>query len=227
MQMPADGEVHLWFLDLVQLGSPLQPEEPIEASRFTPRLQRTLRRFYLRLLLGAYLGMPGKDVRVRRQYKGKPALATSCQPGSFDFSMAASDGCCLIGFSTSGELGVDLEPGERRANSPLALALRYFSPAEADALERLEARQRDRAFLHAWACKEAVVKAVGHGIANYLNRFTVDVRPDAPPRVIAMDDDAAGAWRLRVCHPSTRHMAAVALRNRRLRLRCFSLEPPP
>jgi len=227
LESPGEGEVHLWFLDLVRLGSPLQPDEAIDANRFTPRLQRTLRRFYLRLLLGAYLGMPGKDVAISRQIKGKPVLDAGRHASTLDFSMAASSGCCLIGLSDSGRVGVDLELRERRAEAPLALAARYFSNAETAALGRIGAGRLDQAFLHTWACKEAVVKALGHGIANQLCRFTVRVSPTEAPGVVSMEDDDADAWRLCMVYPGPRHMGAVAMRNERLKISGFSLEPPP
>ncbi len=226
LPVPEAGEVHLWFLDLVSLGSPLQPDERIDRSSFKPRLQRTLRRFYLRLLLGAYLGIPGKDVEVLRQVRGKPVLDASRHAADLDFSMAASGGCCLIGFSSSGLVGVDLELSDRVAHSPLAVSSRYFSADEAAAFGRIAPDHIDDAFLHAWACKEAVVKAAGHGIANQLKRFSVNVLPWEAPAVLAMEDDDPAAWRLQVVRPGPRHMGAVALRHEALNPRGFRLQPP-
>ena len=78
--------------------------------------------------------------------------------------------------------------------------------------------------MHAWACKEAVVKASGLGIANQLCRFTVDVDPDAPPAMLDMLDDDAGQWRLAVVRPDSWAIAAVAVRQPELTLRGFRLE---
>jgi len=72
--------------------------------------QRTLRRFYLRLLLGAYLGVPGKEIAISRQVKGKPVLRGRARR-RLDFSMANSDGCCLIGICSDGLVGVDVLVG--------------------------------------------------------------------------------------------------------------------
>ena len=89
--------------------------------------------------------------------------------------MAKSEDRLLIGFATSAQVGVDLEPAARRALKPLGLANRYFSAVEAAALSALPAAELDAAFLRAWACKEAVVKASGQGIANQLCRFSVEI----------------------------------------------------
>jgi 4'-phosphopantetheinyl transferase len=194
---PVPGLAHLWLLDLAQLGSPLQPALDLEGEALPVRQRRTLRRFYLRLLLGAYLDLPGKDVQLVRSDRGKPVLDPDVHDSPLDFSMAASGGHCLIGVTSGSVIGVDLEPRGRTAGKPLALARRYFSGPEYEALASLPESLRDDAFLHTWACKEAVVKAGGTGIANMLCRFSVEVRPDRPGALLAMEDDDASAWRLR------------------------------
>lgn len=225
LPLPGAGQVHLWFLDLVRLGSPLQPGHDVNPNDFPPRMQRTLRRFYLRLLLGAYLGIAGKDVVISRAVRGKPKLDRSVHKPVLDFSTANSRGCCLVGISAHGLVGVDLEPANRRAGRPMAVARRYFSEREASELSTMEEGLQDRAFLHTWACKEAVVKAAGHGIANRLYRFSVDVHPDRPPRIVEMLDDDPAAWRLAVFSPVPGHFGAVALRQSVLELKFFRLDP--
>lgn len=227
LELPAPGLVHLWFVDLVALGNPLSPAEPLKRDVLTPRQQRSLRRFYLRLLLGAYLGLPGKDVVVSRAVRGKPRLDSSVHGNSgLQFSNANSNACCLIGVTSGGPVGVDLELTGRVAKNPLALARRYFSAAEYDALGGLQGQALQDAFLHTWACKEAVVKAAGHGIANQLCRFTVNVHAGQPPAVLAIEDDDANAWRLSVCRPGAHHLGAVTVRHPHLQIQGFALLPP-
>jgi 4'-phosphopantetheinyl transferase len=194
-------------------------------AELTPRQERTIRRFYLRLLLGAYLHLPGKDVTVLRQVRGKPVLDDGVHQQTMDFSIAGSNACCLIGVSTAGLIGVDLEDAKRRTGKPLALARRYFSEREAGAIGSLDAEDIDRAFLHTWACKEAVVKAAGHGIANQLCRFSVSTDPAAPPVMEHMLDDDPGAWRLAVVRPSKGQVGAVALRYEAMSIEGFTLQP--
>ena len=75
LELPPAGTVHLWFLDLRKLSSPLGlVENNPDYPSLNPRHERTIRRFYLRLLLGAYLGLPGKDVMILRKVNGKPVL---------------------------------------------------------------------------------------------------------------------------------------------------------
>lgn len=185
--------------------------------------QRTTRRFYLRLLLGAYLGLAGKDIHIIRRIRGKPELDRAISKGQLNFSVARSHGCYLIGISSGAAIGVDLEIAARQAGQPLALARRYFSQAETAALAALDEQELHRAFMHTWACKEAIVKASGMGIANQLCRFSVDINPGNPPSVLTMQDDAPSAWQLAMAEPAHGAIAVVAVRQKSVRLEGFSL----
>lgn len=232
-ELPGEGEVHLWFLNLGSLSAPLAGalgggDEAFEPAGLTVGQLRFLRRFYLRLLMGAYLGQPGRAVKINRSRRGKPVLDRQVHDSPLEFSMAKSDDRLLIGVSSGGYVGVDLEPVDRRARNAMALARRYFSPAEADSLAALPPPQAGRAFLRAWACKEAVVKASGQGIANELRRFTVETDPARPPAVLAFEGRDPAAWRLALAQPELEYLAAVASHrdwseHSELRIRAFRL----
>jgi phosphopantetheinyl transferase len=209
LPMPPPGMVHLWFLDLAELGNPLHQGTGAAAG----------------LLLGAYLGLPGKDVHISRRVKGKPILSGNGGNRGLDFSISNSDGCCLIGVCSAGMLGVDMERSGRQTGDPKGLARRYFSVRESEVIDALGPAEADRVFLRTWACKEALVKGAGHGIANQLCRFTVTC--DAEPRVLDMQDDDPGAWKLVMVQPSERHIGAVAFRHPEIRLEAFRLERNP
>lgn len=223
LEKPQRDAVHLWHLDFNQLSNPLHTETSAQSKNLSVFQQRATRRFYLRLLLGAYLGVPGKDVHITRRFKGRPEIDSSQSKGELDFSVARSGGCYLIGISGGATIGVDLEVATRRAGKPLALARRYFSPRETAALSKLGEEELQRAFMHTWACKEALVKASGLGIANQLCRFTVDVNPDNPPSVIEMEDDDPKAWKLVMAKPAQGAIAAIAVRQKSVHLEGFSL----
>jgi 4'-phosphopantetheinyl transferase len=185
--------------------------------------QRAVRRFYLRLLLGAYLGVPGKDVHIERRIKGKPELDQAQSKGELDFNVSRSGGSYLIGISSGAAIGVDLEDAIRESGRPMALAQRYFSQMEIDALSRCQKQDLHRDFIRTWACKEAMVKANGLGIANQLCRFSVDVDPTRPPSVLDMLDDDPSAWQLALAQPMENTIAAVAVKQKSIRLQGFSL----
>ncbi len=210
--------MHLWHLDLGKLSNPLNSSESADSAGLSVFQQRTTRRFYLRLILGAYLGLPGKDVHIIRRVKGRPELDASLSSGELNFSVARSDGCYLIGVNSGATIGVDMEMAARQPGKPMSLARRYFSEHEIAALAGYDSENLRRAFMHTWACKEAIVKASGMGIANQLCRFSVDVNPDNPPSVLAMPDDDHRAWKLAFAKPVPDAIAVVAARQRTIRL---------
>lgn len=183
------------------------------------------RRFFLRLLLGAYLGMPGKSIRIIRNRRGKPVLDPDVHGRDLHFSIAKSGAGFLVGVSCTSYLGVDVEPVDRRAHNALGVARRYFSEAEAAALEAVAPERLGSAFLKTWSCKEAVVKSMGLGIANQLCRFTVDTDPSNPAAILDFDGDSPGAWWLKLVRPADAFLGAVATRSTPTRLAAFRLLP--
>lgn len=223
LRCPEGDVVHLWHLDFNTLSNPLHADAPDQAADLPVIQQRAVRRFYLRLLLGAYLGLPGKDVHITRRVKGRPELGSPAARAKINFSVSRSAGCYLIGINSGARIGVDLEVATRRARDPLALARRYMNEAETKALSRLAGEELQRAFVHTWSCNEAIVKANGTGIANQLYRFSVDVDPNNPPAVLSMLDDDPAAWKMAMARPTEDAIAAVAVRQKALVLEAFRL----
>ncbi len=227
---PAADEIHAWYLDLGKLARSLQDaldgtSGPARKARLTGGQLRFSRRFFLRLLLGAYLGVPGKSVMINRSERGKPILDQSIHSTGVHFSMAKSEDRLLIGFSSTAHLGVDLEPASRKAYDPLAVARRYFSERESNELAAMPAEELDAAFLRTWACKEAVVKASGQGIANQLCRFSVETDLALPAALVDIEDEIAAGWSLVLLEPEEGFLGAVAVRNETAGVRAFRLLP--
>lgn len=230
LDRPASREVHIWFFRLAELARSLRGAldghvDTDDDAPFTPGQLRFARRFFLRLLLGAYLGIPGKSVHINRSVRGKPMLDGAAHPDELHFSMAKSRDCVLIGFATGTHLGVDLELSARRAHNPMGVARRYFSAAESDALAALDPTRRNAAFLRTWACKEAIVKASGQGIANELCRFSVETDPARPAAVLACESEPPERWTLAVLQPDAGYLAAVACPSPNLTVRAYRLLP--
>lgn len=230
LEPPGVGAIHLWFLDLEELAGSLRLALDGDAPRagarpFTGGQLTFTRRFFLRLLLGSYLGLPGKSIRITRNRRGKPILDPSVHEQSLHFSIAKSGRGFLVGLSSTAYLGVDIEPRDRRPRNALGIARRYFSPAEASALVAMEPERQREAFLRAWSCKEAVVKSLGLGIANQLCRFTVETNPDRPAAILDFEDDDPSEWYLRLLRPADGFLGAVATRSQPRGLNAYRLLP--
>jgi len=228
--LPGPAQVHVWYLDLALLGQSLHSalsgstDSSSENSWSVVQL-RFARRFYLKLLLGAYLGIPGKSVEINRSNRGKPGLDQSKHGEELQFSMAKSENRLLIGLSSSCLVGVDLEPAHRRAHNALGVASRYFSPTEARALKRLGPENIHEAFLRTWACKEAVVKASGEGIANQFSRFSVETDVRRPPSVLEFENEDAAKWSLALLQPEEEFLGAVAVHQDHMEVQAFRMLP--
>jgi 4'-phosphopantetheinyl transferase len=230
LTVPTEPTVHLWHLDLGNLWKTLSSALGEEGGDNTehnhamtmPQL-RFARRFYLRMLLGAYLGVAGKDVALARGARGKPVLDVSRHGRNLHFSLAKSGQRVLIGISAESEVGVDLELKDRKPRNTPSLAKRFFTQREAQAICELDQAQRDAEFMRIWACKEAVAKASGHGIANRFCRFSVQATANSKPVVVEDPDHPVENWRLALVVPERDYLAAVAVRRSALELEGFRI----
>lgn len=174
----------VWHVDLeglppVGADAPwsLSPDEQQRAARFLRHADRE--RFVrghqaLRYVLGAYLGRAPEALRFRAGPQGKPELEGSDR-GRLTFNLSHSGRHVLIGIGDTA-IGVDVE-AYRPIGDPLAIARAHFHPGEVADLTHLSGSERIGAFFRYWTRKEAVVKALGHGLSLSLDRFRVAVTP--------------------------------------------------
>ena len=130
----------------------------------------------------------------------------------------------MMGFTSGESVGVDLEPCCRTARNALGIAGRYFSAEESAALKAMAKENVDEAFLRTWACKEAIVKASGHGIANQFNGFTVNTDLRTAPDLVTMEGDDAKLWQLEIVQPDEEFVGAIASRQPLLKVEAYRLE---
>lgn len=228
--VPRAPLVHLWYFDLGGLWQALSSalgDDEVTDSDLTMAQLRFARRFYSRTLLGAYLGVAGKDVSILRGAKGKPVLDASRHGDSLHFSLSKSGQSLLMGVSGDNEIGVDLELRHRNPRDSRDLARRFFTEPEARWLCGLDNAARDAAFMRTWACKEAVAKASGHGISNRFCRFAVEAASGGPPVVVSDEDHDVSGWQLALLLPEPDYLAAVAVRQADLEIEAFSLQAAP
>jgi 4'-phosphopantetheinyl transferase len=152
---------------------------------------------------------PGR-IALRIGPRGKPEIDAPPEARPFRFNLSHTDGLAACAIARSAAVGVDVEARDRSVD-PLPLAARFFAPAETAVLRALGDEPRRQRFLAVWTLKEALLKAIGVGIAGGLARVAFDLDAE-PPRLLAggVAGDPA-RWQLLVLAPTPRHLLALAV----------------
>jgi 4'-phosphopantetheinyl transferase len=181
------GAIHVWLALMPESGPPdpgaLSDEERARAARFVferDRAHYTFHHAALRGVLARYAGVPPRDVPLITRESGKPALAC----GPWRFNLSHSGPAALVAVAGGREVGVDIER-LRPMPDALAIAGRFFAPAEFGALAARYGAEPEPAFFSCWTRKEAFIKATGEGLQRDLHSFEVPVDPAA-----------SGPWRI-------------------------------
>ncbi len=188
---PTDAlSLTLWALDdgpfSADGSSPLSRDELERAQRFVFERDRdrfTSGRVGLRHLLGTHLGEHPRSLHFDYGEHGRPTLRGQSE---LDFNLSHTGHVALLAILDRrvlrGRVGVDVESRRDRLGAVpsrthlLELSRVCFSVIERDALERAAAPED--VFYRTWTRKEAVIKALGDGIAYGLQRFDVSGGPD-------------------------------------------------
>ncbi len=204
----ADDEVHVWSASLdtppltdADLRRVLTAHEAASAGRHASPLDRARNasaRGLLRWLLGGYLQVEPSQAHLVLGPDGKPELAST----NWQFNVAHSDGLALYAVTRGRAIGVDLEH-VRPTPHALAVARRFFAPAEVEALAVLPAGRLDDAFYVYWTRKEAILKASGAGLRALRDPMA--------------DED----WTVCDLRPASGLVGAVAVPHGAVRLRCW------
>ncbi len=204
------GEIHLWLWRLI---------DPV-----APRLLTRLARRELIFLLKAYADSELIPIFEQGEH-GKPYVSAGGFP---HFNVSHGGDCVAFAFCREQELGVDVERGPmRRGRCALELARRFFAEDEATALAGLDTNERECAFLHLWTCKEAVLKALGHGLSFGLGRLRFALDSDGRPESLLAIADEAGnpaEWQIHRFDPGADHVGSLAWRGPPRTVRTFLLD---
>jgi len=171
-------------------------------------------------LLGAQLGVAPGDVQLVDGEHGRPALAPR-HAAAFDFNWSHSGEWALVALARGIAPGIDLEVPRPRARA-LELARRFFSAEEAAWLAGLPEDAQLAGFLDLWTAREAVLKALGRGIAFGLDKLAFR-RDGAGIRLLRLEGDDARHWQVHRLEPGAGMHAALAWRGPPRRLRVATL----
>jgi 4'-phosphopantetheinyl transferase len=205
----AADEIHVWHL---VLDAALKPREITAASHA-----------FLGRLLMAYANVDAPPA-IARTERGKPHAPSLAH---LDFNLTHAREQVLIAVAREQAVGIDLERVDLEIEID-DIARRYFSAAEADAIEALAPERKLAAFLRLWTCKEAVLKALGEGISFGLDRVAFALDADGMPAEVAAVASEAGRpdeWRLARIDPAPGYLGALAWRGGERRVRTFTVVP--
>jgi 4'-phosphopantetheinyl transferase len=194
-----DDEVHIWLLPYT----------------------REQKRGPLVRLLGAYLGISGDDVALVDGEFGRPSL-DPIHGTSLGFNWSHSGAHALVAIGRHLVPGIDIERRRPRARA-IDIAEHYFHEDELAALVALPADACSDTFLQLWTAKEAVLKALGRGIAFGLDRLHV-ASSGSQLTLRWLDGEVVHAWQLQRLAIGQDYMAALAWRGGTRRILCWTVE---
>lgn len=215
--LPGDDELHLWRFPLPLPDGLLRHKveglpnaaEHARAGRMVfadDRLRQLHSRGLLRLLLGASLGRPPHSLCFVANAYGKPALADT---EGLHFNLSHCRDMALIGLSCAAPLGVDVER-IRPLPDRDALIAHCFSRAEQAWLSCQPPASQERDFFRLWTAKEAVLKALGSGLATPLESISIRL-PEAGGEHATVDG-AGSPWTLFSTRSDPDHIIATGIR---------------
>ena len=142
--------------------------------------RRAFRRFCGATVLGS--SRPLSQIVFEETENGRPYLSDI---PDFWFSFSSCRYGFLGAWSSTHMVGVDIEDQTWNLEA-VELAHRFFSGAEANAIEGVGGLERLRTFFQFWSLKEAALKSIGEGLPFGLDAFEFELGPNlrivhAPP----------------------------------------------
>jgi 4'-phosphopantetheinyl transferase len=137
-----------------------------DRQNLTSKLQTVAGELLARYSVGHFLGKPDQQINLIFGEKGKPHIG-NLEDVHYNISHSGHYVVCAVAPS---EIGIDVER-IRKVN--LRIAERFFSPSEIHDLMACEEEIRMQYFITLWTIKESYLKAIGRGLTQHLNSFTI------------------------------------------------------
>ncbi len=218
---PDSGHAHVWIMRLQNLPIMEAEVPPERKARLAQR--RMGQKFMLRLLLGAYLGRPGREVRLQIGRFGKPQLPAELAESGLHFNLSHAGDWLAIALASDRTVGIDTEH-VRRSLRWQKLARRYFSAAEADWLCAMDEPLGAHQFLKHWTAREALIKGAGRTIAGNISRVVLST--ELQPGIISLPGDwlDPSDWQLMALDLQRDLVTHLASQKPLKSVRCFALD---
>ncbi len=211
---------------LKKFASYLSEPERQRAERFRfddKRCQFVTTRAQLRQCLAIATGTPAEQLEIATDSSGKPFLVEGGHASEIQFNVSHTDSLALIAITRGHAVGIDVESLAQNVRHK-SLAEHYFSVMENEAIAALPPEQVAASFFACWTRKEAVLKAIGTGIAHGLDSFDVAIGREKSHCVtqIRSADGKLETWRIETLFCGDGFAGALAFQPRQLEIRCWS-----
>lgn len=225
VRSPVIGEAHVWVArvdvppeQIARLDAVVTGEERARAQRFRFQVLRdrfSATRAIRRLILAHYLDADPQRLTFVRGPRGKPELVADGS-GGLRFNESETQGLALFALTRVSAVGVDVE-SVRPFDDADRIVEMFASGLERQLFRHIPAGHRNAAFLRWWTGKEAYVKAVGTGLYQDLDTYSVSF--DSPLRLLEADAGDARRWSLVELRPAPGFTAALVVEGGPLHLR--------
>jgi 4'-phosphopantetheinyl transferase len=173
------------------------------------RLVFGVSRMVVKHTAAAVLHVPPGSLDLAYRLGGRPWLRGLGD--DLEVSLTHTGELIAVAVSTTGPVGVDAEPLDRKISFDL-LRDHICTPEEAAELAELPAAERDRRLLRLWTLKEAYTKALGHGLWRRFSTFGFRMDDAGGAFLDGNDGDTAtaGAWRFATHVVHDRYLVSTA-----------------
>jgi 4'-phosphopantetheinyl transferase len=221
--MIPNHSVHIWrayfqpnlllskkFLEIIS------EEETNRGQRFIRQIDRERFVFshgLIRLLLGAYLDCPPKQLIFETKPHHKPFLVSPDCGHDIRFSLSHSENMVLIAVARGIEVGIDVEY-MRRIPDAVQIVNGTFSVDERKLLNSLPPEDFNEGFYTYWTSKEAFLKGIGKGLSYPLDKFTISFLSNESEGSICVHDDPDNpcSWKIMRLSPGPDYSGALAIK---------------
>lgn len=195
---------------IARLSAKLDRHEQDRAERFIFETDRAVF-VAAHALLRHALGMIFEEdaIHFRTEAYGKPELDLDFEHG-VHFSLSHTRGMVVCAICRGHPIGVDVEAMDRSVDFEM-LAEQYFAAWEHKLIVDAPPQTRAAIFFRLWTLKEAMLKAVGIGLAAPLREFAFTLEPVTSKMQLARME-AASEWQVYEYAPTAVHRLALAVR---------------
>ncbi|WP_042437340.1 4'-phosphopantetheinyl transferase family protein [Streptacidiphilus albus] len=160
----------------------------LDLSRPDVRNRFAASRVLLKYAAGAALQVAPESLELGYRSTGRPYLRGN---DALDISLSHTEGLLLVGLTTSGFIGVDVEDARREFHEA-GLARHWCTPDELARIEALAPELRDPALVRLWTLKESYSKALGLGMQFRFTDFGFDYEHDGRITARTVEDAPVG-----------------------------------